>query len=118
MRARTAFLLVILGSLGIFAALNWSVFTAATSLNLVFARVDAPLGVIMLGVTTAVTLFYALLVAWRETSVLLEARHHAKELEVQRRIAESAEAFRRRLEPGVLFSPAEREQMTLGFDRS
>lgn len=94
MRARTAFLLLILGGLGIFAALNWSVFTAATSLNLVFARVDAPLGIIMLGVTAAVTLFYAVLVAWRETSVLLEGRHYAKELEIQRRIAESAEASR------------------------
>jgi uncharacterized integral membrane protein len=94
MRARTAFLLLILGGLGIFAALNWSVFTAPTSLSLVFARVEAPLGVIMLTVTAAVTLLYAMLVAWRETSALLESRRYARELEAQRHLAESAEASR------------------------
>jgi uncharacterized integral membrane protein len=94
MRARTAFLLLVLGGLGIFAALNWSVFTAPASLNLLVASVEAPLGIIMLGITAAVTLFYALLVAWRETSVLLESRHYAKALETQRQVAESAEASR------------------------
>jgi len=81
MRVRTAFLLLPLGGLGIFAALNWTVFTAPSSLSLVLARVEAPLGVIMLTVTAAVTLLYAMLAAWRETSGLLESRRHARELE-------------------------------------
>lgn len=94
MRARTAFLLLILGGLAIFAALNWSAFAAPTSLTLVFTRVEAPLGVIMLTVTTAITLLYAMLVAWRETFALLESRRYARELETQRQLAESAEASR------------------------
>ena len=94
MRARTAFLLLILAALGIFAALNWSVFSAPTPLNLVVTQVEAPLGLIMLIVTVSLTLFYAMLVAWRETSALLESRRHARELESQRQVAESAEASR------------------------
>lgn len=94
MRARTAFLLLILAGLGIFAALNWPVFSAPTALNLVVARVEAPLGIIMLAVTAAVTVLYAVLVAWRETSALLENRRYARELETQRQLAESAEASR------------------------
>ena len=45
MRARTVLLLVVLVAVGIFAALNWVVFTTPTPLHLVFARVEAPLGI-------------------------------------------------------------------------
>ena len=94
MRVRTALLLVILIALGIFAALNWSVITAPTSLYFVFARVEAPLGVILLGVTVGMTVLYALFLTWIETSALLEVRRSARELQAQRELAESAEASR------------------------
>ena len=68
MRARTALLLVALVALGLFAALNWAVFTAPTDLNLLFARAQAPLGVILLVVIVALTLLYAALLAWLETA--------------------------------------------------
>jgi hypothetical protein len=94
MRARTAALLVILVVLGIFTALNWSAFTAPTSLSLGVAHVDAPLGVVLLGVIIALTALYALYLTWVETSALLEARRFARELQTQRQLAESAEASR------------------------
>ena len=94
MRARTGLLLVILVALGIFAALNWSAVTAPTLLYFVFARVEAPLGVILLGVAVGITVLCALFLAWIETSALLEARRAARELQAQRQLAESAEASR------------------------
>lgn len=94
MRARTMILAVILVGLGIFAALNWSVFTAPTPLHFVFIRTEAPLGVIMLAVTAAVTLLYALFLAWLETAALLESRRYARDLQAQRQLAEHAEASR------------------------
>jgi uncharacterized integral membrane protein len=94
MRARTALLLVILVALGIFAALNWSAITAPTSLYFVLARVEAPIGVILLGVIVGTTVLYALFLTWIETSALLEARRFARELQSQRQLAESAEASR------------------------
>jgi len=94
MRARTLILLVILGGVGIFAALNWTVFTMPTPLHLVVARVEAPLGAIMLAVMAAVTLLYILFLTWLETSMLLEARRYARELQAQRALADNAEASR------------------------
>ncbi len=94
MRVRTALMLVILVALGIFAALNWAVFTAPTALNLVFARVEAPLGVVMLAITVAVTLLYVVFLAWLETAALLEARRSAREIHAQRELAQHAEASR------------------------
>lgn len=94
MRARTALWLVIVVALGVFAALNWSVVTAPAPLYFVFARVEAPLGLILLGVTVGITALYALFLMWIETGALLEARRSARELQAQRQLAESAEASR------------------------
>ena len=94
MRLRTATLLGILVVLGIFAALNWAAVSAPTDLNLLFRRVEAPLGVILLGVTAAVTVLYIAFLAWLETVALLEARRTARELNAQRELAQRAEASR------------------------
>lgn len=94
MRARTSVLAVILVGVGIFAALNWTVFTMPTPLNLVVTRTEAPLGVIMLVVTAAITLLYVLFLAWLETAALLESRRQGRELHAQRQLAENAEASR------------------------
>jgi uncharacterized integral membrane protein len=87
-------LLGILVGLGIFAALNWTAVSAPTDLNLLFRRVEAPLGVILLGVTAAVTVLYIAFLAWLETVALLEARRTARELNAQRELAQRAEASR------------------------
>ena len=50
MRFRTLFLFLVLALTGLFALLNWQAFTAPTTLSLVFGTVEAPVGVIMLGV--------------------------------------------------------------------
>jgi uncharacterized integral membrane protein len=94
MRARTAVLLLVLIALGIFAALNWPAITTPTSLNFVVARVDAPLGMVLLGVTALVTILYALFLTWVETAAFLESRRLGRELQMQRQLAESAEASR------------------------
>ena len=94
MRARSSVLLVILVALGIFAALNWPVFTAPTRLNLVMAQVETPLGIIMLTIVVAITLLYVASLAWLETAALLEARRSARELHTQRELAQNAEASR------------------------
>lgn len=94
MRARSVVLAIILVGVGIFAALNWTVFTMPTPLHLVVTRTEAPLGVIMLAVTGAITLLYVVFLTWLETAALLESRRHARELQAQRQLAESAEASR------------------------
>jgi hypothetical protein len=87
-------LAVILVGVGIFAALNWTVFTMPTPLHLVVTRMEAPLGVIMLAVTAGVTLLYVVFLTWLETAALFESRRYARELQAQRQLAENAEGSR------------------------
>ncbi len=94
MRPRSLFLVLVLALLAVFAALNWAVFTAPTSLNLLVAQIEAPLGLIMLAVTAVLSAIYFLFVLWLETAALLEYRRHARDLSTQRQLAESAEASR------------------------
>lgn len=94
MSLRTLLVVVVLGLLAIFAIVNWDVFIAPTSLSLVVTRVEAPLGLVMLGFTAvlaAVLLGYALKV---QVNALAEGRRQAEELRRQRDLADKAEASR------------------------
>jgi uncharacterized integral membrane protein len=91
---RTLLLLLLLGALALFVAVNWTAFITPTTLSLVVGSVDAPLGLIMLlitGVLAAIFLGYAF---YLQTSVLLETRRMARELATQRQLADQAEASR------------------------
>jgi biopolymer transport protein ExbB/TolQ len=59
-----------------------------------FARVQAPLGMVMLGITALLTVLFLLYVAYMQTTAILEARRYARELQAQRQIADAAEASR------------------------
>lgn len=94
MQLRNVALLVVLGAVALFAALNWGVIMTPTTLSLGFAEVQAPLGLVllvMLAVVCALFLFY---LVYLQTTVLLEQRRHARELETQRQLADQAEASR------------------------
>jgi hypothetical protein len=55
---------------------------------------DAPLGAILLGLLALATIIFVLSAATMRTQTLLESRHHMKELEAQRALADKAEASR------------------------
>ena len=94
MRTRTLLLLVVLIAIGVFAAINWTAIVAPTTLSLLVTDVQAPLGLIMLGVTALVTLLFLLFVVYLQTSVHLDTRRHTRELQGQRELADKAEASR------------------------
>ena len=94
MSLRTLLLLVMLGVLALFTALNWSAFTTPTSLSLVFATVQAPLGLLMLVITGLLAVYFLLYVVYLQSTVILEARRYARELQAQRTLADEAEASR------------------------
>ncbi|EKD22305.1 MAG: hypothetical protein ACD_87C00056G0001 [uncultured bacterium] len=94
MHIRTLFVALVLGVMVIFAAINWSSFMAPTTLSLLFATIQAPLGLIMLGVTALLTALFLLLIAYMQASLLMDTRRHARELQAQRTLAEQAEASR------------------------
>jgi uncharacterized integral membrane protein len=94
MYLRTLLILVLLGALGLFAAVNWDAFTTRATLSLIFTTVEAPLGLILLAVTGALTVLFLIYLVYSQSSALMESRRHARELQLQREIAENAEASR------------------------
>ncbi len=94
MKLRTVFLLLILGAIAAFSALNWTAFTTQTTLSLGLSEIQAPLGVIMLGVVAFLTAFFLVFVVYVQASALFDSRRHAQELQLNRELADKAEASR------------------------
>ncbi|PPC88264.1 MAG: Signal transduction histidine kinase [Methylotenera sp.] len=94
MKVRALVLLGVLGLFLIFMVLNWTTILAPTTLNLGVADVNAPLGLVMLGMIAVLTALFLVFIVYLQTSVLLEARRHAKELQTNRELADKAEASR------------------------
>jgi len=94
MYLRTLLIVLVLGALALFTVVNWSAFTAPTTLSVVFAAVEAPLGLVLLGMVVLVTALFLVYVVYLQSSVLFETRRHARELQAQRELAEDAEISR------------------------
>jgi type III secretory pathway component EscR len=94
MGLRTGVLVVVVLLIAALAALNWSVLAAPTAMSLGFMQVTAPLGMIMLGLTVLLAIFFVAYVVYLQSSVLFESRRHTKEMQAQRDLADRAEASR------------------------
>ena len=94
MYLRTLLILVVLGIVIVFALLNWSVFTAPTTLSIGFASFEAPLGLILLGAIAALTLLSLIYLVYLQAKALMESRQYSRELKTQRELADRAEESR------------------------
>lgn len=94
MSLRSVLIALVLALLATFTLLNWTAFMAPTSLSLGFAQIQAPLGLIMLGVTAALCVLFLGYIVFQQAGVIREARRMSKELQSQRALADSAEASR------------------------
>ena len=94
MKVPTLLLLLVLTVIVVFATVNWGVITAPATVSLLVTDAQAPLGLIMFGLTVLVTVLFLVFVAYLQTSVLLDARRHSRELRAQRELADKAEASR------------------------
>jgi len=94
MYLHTLLLLFVFGAIAAFAAVNWGIFTRPTTLSLVFATAEAPLGLIMLALAALLTVLFLMFLVYLETSVIIETRRHARELRTHRELAERAETSR------------------------
>lgn len=94
MRFRLVLLVVAILLVAGFAALNWSEVIRPAPLLFGPFVADAPLGAILLGALALALVAFLLSAASMRTQSLLESRHHYKELEAQRLLADKAEASR------------------------
>ena len=91
-RALIFFLVLVL--VGLFAAVNWDVFTALTPISLGVTTVQAPLGLIMLGLIAFLCVLFTVWVIVLQAGSLRDSRRQTKELQAQRDLADRAEASR------------------------
>ena len=94
MYLRTLLILAVLVGVAVFTAINWNAFVTPTTLSVVFAKVEAPLGLVLLGFVAVLTLLFLVYVVYLQSSVLIESRRYARELQAQRDLADQAEASR------------------------
>jgi len=94
MRTLTLFILLLILAAGGLAALNWTALAQPGSLSLGLIQVQAPLGLVMLGLLAVVALYFLLLLASQQSQAVLAARRNAKELAALREQADKAEASR------------------------
>lgn len=94
MRSRFFLLVAAILLIAGFAALNWSEIIRSSPLSFGPLVMDAPLGAILLGLLALAVVLFALSAATMRTQTLLESRHHMKEMEAQRTLADKAEASR------------------------
>jgi uncharacterized integral membrane protein len=94
MYLRTLLILAVLVAVAVFTAINWNAFVTPTTLSVVFAKVEAPLGLVLLGFVGVLTLLFLVYVVYLQSSVLIESRRYARELQAQRELADQAEASR------------------------
>lgn len=94
MSVRTIVVAVAFGLLVLFALINWSAFVAPTHLSLLVTSIDAPLGLIMLGITALISAVLLSLVLKLHITTLADSRQQSAELRTQRELANQAEASR------------------------
>jgi uncharacterized integral membrane protein len=94
MRARLTVLLASILLVAGFAALNWSEVLRPVPLSFGLFVMEAPLGLILLGVLTLTLVAFLVATAHMQTVNLLDSRQNAKALQAQRDLADKAEASR------------------------
>ena len=93
---RTKILLLIIGIVLIaaFGVLNVDEFTRTSTLNFGFTTMQLPLGLVMTILVIAILLIFLLTTLYMHSTNLIETRKYAKELTIQRELADKAEASR------------------------
>lgn len=94
MRTRTLLVVLAMLLIAVFLVVNWSVFAGSAKFSLIFTSIDAPIGLVMLGMLTLIALTFGIYSAVSWSAILLEFRRQAKELTAQRTLADQAEASR------------------------
>lgn len=98
------------------AALNWSTLNAAAPLDLAVAKIDAPLGVVMLGLAGVLVLLFFVAYLRTQITALVETRRLLKEIQRVHDLADKAEASR--IENLRLMIGAEFRSLNERLDRS
>lgn len=93
-RAFSLTLILALALLAAFAAQNWAAIATPSTVSLGLVDISAPIGMIMLAFTAAISGLFVIYIVLLQASVILETRRLTKEVKAQRELADTAEASR------------------------
>lgn len=115
MRARMLFLVLVILAVAGFAFQNWPEITRRSTLDFGILQAEAPMGLILLTLLGLTLLVFLATTAAMRSRSMAEERHHARQLNAQRDLAEKAEASRftdlRQMLDNHLRQEREREQV-------
>ena len=94
MKSRVALLVLVIVVIGVLGFFNFPYLAQNVPMSLGFTTVEAPLGLILLGLTALMAIVFIAYVITMQGAWLLEARAHSKEMAAQRELADRAEASR------------------------
>lgn len=94
MKSRIALLVLIIVLIGVLAFFNFPYLAQNVPTSLGFTTVEAPLGLILMGLTALMAIVFIAYVIAMQGAWLMEARAHSKEMAAQRELADKAEASR------------------------
>ena len=94
MSFRTLVLIVFILLVAGFVALNFEAILTPTALNFAVTEVQAPLGLVLLGMLALVLVVFLLALVYYQTLHLMEVRRITREVTEQRALADKAEASR------------------------
>lgn len=77
MYVRTSLIVLVVPALALFTAANWQAFTTPTTLSMIFAAVETPLGLILRGMVMLLAPLFLVYVVYLQSSVLFETRRYA-----------------------------------------
>lgn len=94
MNSRNVFLFVIVLLVAAFAWLNIGAIMQSTDVNLGVTTISAPLGMILLAVIGTLAILFLVYMSAMQGRMFMESRNLHKELEAQRKVADTVEASR------------------------
>ena len=94
MKIRTILLIALILLIAAFVALNFEAILQPSRLNLGVSEIQAPLGLVLLGMLVAVVVIFLLALVYFQTLHLMEVRRITREATEQRNLADKAEASR------------------------
>jgi uncharacterized integral membrane protein len=94
MRIKTFILIIGIAIIAGFTALNVDEFTRVSVLSVGVTTVQMPLGLVLLGSLVVALLGFLISTFYIESANLIQTRKYAKDLEVQRNLADKAESSR------------------------
>lgn len=94
MKTRSLLLVLLIVLVATFVALNFEEILRPTPLNLGLSTLQAPMGLVLVGLLAAVLLIFLLALLYFQTAHVMEVRRINRDVSEQRQLADKAEASR------------------------